>query len=115
MIRPEATGFGCVYFAKEMLATKGESFEGKRVAVSGFGNVAWGAALKVTELGGKVVTLSGPDGYIYDPDRGDRRGKIPKGTRFEDLPENWRCPACGAGKKMFKPLGGPGSVKEEQK
>ncbi len=68
LIRPEATGFGCVYFAKEMLATKGESFKGKKVAISGFGNVAWGAALKVTELGGKVVTLSGPDGYIYDPE-----------------------------------------------
>jgi len=68
LIRPEATGFGCVYFAKEMLATLGETFEGKTVAISGFGNVAWGAALKVTELGGKVVTLSGPDGYIYDPD-----------------------------------------------
>ncbi len=66
LIRPEATGFGCVYFAKEMLATRGESFKGKRVAISGFGNVAWGAALKVTELGGKVVTLSGPDGYVYD-------------------------------------------------
>lgn len=68
LIRPEATGFGCVYFAKEMLATKGESFEGKTVAVSGFGNVAWGAVQKVNELGGKVVTLSGPDGYVYDPD-----------------------------------------------
>jgi len=68
LVRPEATGFGCVYFAKEMLATKGESFNGKRVAISGFGNVAWGAALKATELGGKVVTLSGPDGYVYDPD-----------------------------------------------
>lgn len=68
LIRPEATGFGTVYFAKEMLATRGESFKGKTVAVSGFGNVAWGAALKVNELGGKVVTLSGPDGYIYDPD-----------------------------------------------
>ena len=68
LIRPEATGFGCVYFAKEMLATKNESFKDKRVAISGFGNVAWGAALKVTELGGKVVTISGPDGYIYDPD-----------------------------------------------
>ncbi|MBT7995240.1 MAG: NADP-specific glutamate dehydrogenase [Bacteroidetes bacterium] len=66
LIRPEATGFGNVYFAEEMLKTKGESFEGKRVAISGFGNVAWGAALKVTELGGKVVTISGPDGYIYD-------------------------------------------------
>ncbi|MCF8224550.1 MAG: NADP-specific glutamate dehydrogenase [Bacteroidales bacterium] len=66
LIRPEATGFGCVYFAKEMLATKGEDLKGKKVAISGFGNVAWGAALKVTELGGKVVTLSGPDGYVYD-------------------------------------------------
>lgn len=68
LIRPEATGFGVVYFAQEMLKTRGESFEGKRVAVSGFGNVAWGAVLKVTELGGKVVTLSGPDGFIYDED-----------------------------------------------
>lgn len=68
LIRPEATGFGTVYFAKEMLAIKGDTFAGKTVAISGFGNVAWGAALKVTELGGKVVTLSGPDGYIYDPD-----------------------------------------------
>lgn len=67
LIRPEATGFGTVYFAKEMLATKNDSFEGKTVAISGFGNVAWGAAQKVTELGGKVVTISGPDGYIYDP------------------------------------------------
>ena len=66
LIRPEATGFGNVYFAKEMLATKGESFKDKRVAVSGFGNVAWGAVQKVNDLGGKVVTLSGPDGYIYD-------------------------------------------------
>jgi glutamate dehydrogenase (NADP+) len=68
LIRPEATGFGNVYFAKEMLATKGESFEGKTVAISGFGNVAWGAAQKATELGAKVVAISGPDGYIYDPE-----------------------------------------------
>lgn len=68
LIRPEATGFGTVYFAQEMLATKGESFEGKTVAISGFGNVAWGAAQKVSDFGGKVVTLSGPDGYIYDPE-----------------------------------------------
>jgi glutamate dehydrogenase (NADP+) len=68
LIRPEATGFGAVYFAHEMLATKGTSFKGKEVCLSGFGNVCWGAALKVTELGGKVVTISGPDGYIYDPD-----------------------------------------------
>ena len=68
LIRPEATGYGCVYFAKEMLGTRGETFKGKKVAISGFGNVAWGAALKVTELGGKVVTISGPDGYVYDPE-----------------------------------------------
>jgi glutamate dehydrogenase (NADP+) len=66
LIRPEATGFGNVYFSQEMLATKGESFKGKTVAVSGFGNVAWGATIKATQLGGKVVTISGPDGYIYD-------------------------------------------------
>ncbi len=68
LIRPEATGFGSVYFAEEMLKTKNTSFDGKVVAVSGFGNVAWGAVIKVTELGGKVVTLSGPDGFVYDPD-----------------------------------------------
>ncbi|MBN2613085.1 MAG: NADP-specific glutamate dehydrogenase [Bacteroidales bacterium] len=66
LIRPEATGFGVVYFTGEMLATKGLSLEGKTVAVSGFGNVAWGAVTKLNELGAKVVTLSGPDGYIYD-------------------------------------------------
>ncbi len=68
LVRPEATGYGVVYFAEEMLKTKGTSFDGKTVAVSGFGNVAWGAVKKVNDLGGKVVTLSGPDGYIYDPD-----------------------------------------------
>jgi glutamate dehydrogenase (NADP+) len=68
LIRPEATGFGAVYFAHEMLKANGMSFEGRTVALSGFGNVAWGAAIKATELGAKVVTISGPDGYIYDPD-----------------------------------------------
>jgi glutamate dehydrogenase (NADP+) len=68
LVRPEATGFGAVYFAGEMLATRSETFKGKIVAVSGFGNVAWGAVKKASELGAKVVTLSGPDGYIYDPD-----------------------------------------------
>ncbi|MTI46755.1 MAG: NADP-specific glutamate dehydrogenase [Firmicutes bacterium] len=68
LIRPEATGFGATYFCNEILKHEGETFEGKTVALSGFGNVAWGAAQKITELGGKVVTLSGPDGYIYDPD-----------------------------------------------
>ncbi|HHS50937.1 MAG TPA: NADP-specific glutamate dehydrogenase [candidate division Zixibacteria bacterium] len=67
-IRPEATGFGVVYFAEEMLKTRGDSMEGKIVAISGFGNVAWGATRKSNDLGAKVVTLSGPDGYIYDPD-----------------------------------------------
>ncbi len=66
LIRPEATGFGLVYFTEQMLNTKGTDFKGKTVSISGFGNVSWGAALKVTELGGKVVTISGPDGYIYD-------------------------------------------------
>ena len=67
-IRPEATGFGALYFVQNVLARKGETLEGKTVAISGFGNVAWGAALKANELGAKVVTISGPDGYIYDPD-----------------------------------------------
>jgi rubredoxin len=52
-------------------------------------------------------------GYIYNPDKGDRKGKIPKGTLFEDLPDDWRCPICGASKKMFRPLAGPGSVAAE--
>ena len=68
ILRPEATGFGGLYFVNEMLATAGHSIEGKTVAISGFGNVAWGAALKATQLGAKVVTISGPDGYVYDPD-----------------------------------------------
>ena len=67
-IRPEATGFGALYFVENMLKMKGDSIKGKTVAISGFGNVAWGAALKANELGAKVVTISGPDGYVYDPD-----------------------------------------------
>ena len=67
LIRPEATGFGGLYFVNEMLQTHGHSIEGKTVAISGFGNVAWGAAKKATQLGAKVITISGPDGYIYDP------------------------------------------------
>lgn len=66
LARPEATGFGIVYFCQEMLKAKGTSFAGKTVAVSGFGNVSWGTIKKVDALGGKVVTISGPDGYIYD-------------------------------------------------
>ena len=66
-IRPEATGYGALYFVQQMLATQGLDLKGKTVAISGFGNVAWGAAKKATQLGAKVVTISGPDGYIYDP------------------------------------------------
>ncbi len=68
LIRPEATGFGAVYYAVEMLKSYGEDIKGKTFAISGFGNVAWGTAKKVAELGGKVVTISGPDGYVYDAD-----------------------------------------------
>ena len=68
LIRPEATGYGATYYAVELLKHFGEEIKGKTVALSGFGNVAWGAAKKIAELGGKVVTISGPDGYVYDPD-----------------------------------------------
>ncbi|MBE6593685.1 MAG: NADP-specific glutamate dehydrogenase [Ruminococcaceae bacterium] len=68
LIRPEATGYGAVYYTVEMLKHFGDDIKGKTFAVSGFGNVAWGTVKKVNELGGKVVTISGPDGYIYDPD-----------------------------------------------
>jgi len=67
-LRPEATGFGALYFVENMLARINDTIKGKTVAVSGFGNVAWGATIKANELGAKVVTISGPDGYIYDPD-----------------------------------------------
>ena len=66
LIRPEATGYGAVYYTVEMLKTLGETIEGKTFVVSGFGNVAWGTVSKITELGGKVVVISGPDGYVYD-------------------------------------------------
>ncbi|MBI9104023.1 MAG: NADP-specific glutamate dehydrogenase [Spirochaetales bacterium] len=66
LIRPEATGFGAIYFANRMVAAHDDSLKGKTIAVSGFGNVAWGACMKATELGAKVVAISGPDGYIYD-------------------------------------------------
>ena len=68
LLRPEATGYGAVYYVQNMLATFGEEVAGKTFAVSGFGNVAWGTVQKINELGGKVVTISGPDGYIYDAD-----------------------------------------------
>ena len=68
LFRPEATGYGATYYVNEVLTHCGDTFEGKTVAMSGFGNVAWGIAMKVAQLGGKVVTLSGPDGYCYDPE-----------------------------------------------
>jgi glutamate dehydrogenase (NADP+) len=68
ILRPEATGFGALYFVRQMLKTQGTDIKGKTVALSGFGNVAWGAATKAAELGAKVITISGPDGYVYDPE-----------------------------------------------
>ncbi len=76
LVRPEATGYGATYYAQEVLAHFGETIEGKTFSVSGFGNVAWGTVKKVTELGGKVVTISGPDGYVYDPDGINTEEKI---------------------------------------
>ena len=76
LIRPEATGFGATYYANEVLKHLGDTIEGKTVAVSGFGNVAWGVCQKVADLGGKVVTISGPDGYVYDPDGVTTKEKI---------------------------------------
>ncbi len=68
LVRPEATGFGATYYAVEVFKHFGEDIKGKTFALSGFGNFAWGAAKKIAELGGKVLTISGPDGYVYDPD-----------------------------------------------
>ena len=68
LIRPEATGYGAMYYLQEVLAHEGEDIKGKTIAISGFGNVAWGICKKALHLGAKVVTLSGPDGYIYDPE-----------------------------------------------
>ncbi len=76
LIRPEATGFGAVYYVDEMLKSFGDTIKGKTFAVSGFGNVAWGTVKKIAELGGKVVTISGPDGYVYDKDGIDTDEKI---------------------------------------
>ena len=76
LIRPEATGYGATYYAVEMLKHFGDSIEGKTFAVSGYGNVAWGSVKKITELGGKVVTISGHDGYVYDADGINTEEKI---------------------------------------
>ena len=76
LIRPEATGYGAVYYTVEMLKSFNDTIEGKTIAVSGFGNVAWGTVKKATELGGKVVAISGPDGYVYDKDGINTEEKI---------------------------------------
>ena len=66
LIRPEATGFGAIYYVCEVLEHEKDTIAGKTIAISGFGNVAWGVATKAAQLGAKVITLAGPDGYIYD-------------------------------------------------
>ncbi len=68
LIRPEATGFGGIYYAQQVFAHENDTIKGKTFVLSGYGNVTWGAATKITELGGKVVTISGHNGYVYDPD-----------------------------------------------
>ena len=111
LVRPEATGFGTMYFASEMLKAHGDSFEGKRIAISGFGNVAWGAVTKATELGAKVVTISGSKGYVLDEEgvntkdkwdymlmmratnSGDLRGYAEEfGAKFFPLERPWNVP-----------------------
>ncbi len=99
LVRPEATGFGVTYYCEEMLKHEGTNLNGKTVAVSGFGNVAWGICRKVSDLGGKVVTLSGPDGYIYDPAgvTGEKIDylvemlKANKGARVQDYSDKYGC------------------------
>jgi glutamate dehydrogenase (NADP+) len=68
LARTEATGYGAVYYAQEVFKHFGEEVKGKKFVISGFGNVAWGVVQKINQLGGKVIAISGPDGYIYDPD-----------------------------------------------
>ncbi len=108
LMRPEATGFGVTYFAQAMLATRGQTLAGKTVAVSGFGNVAWGAVQKVNQLGGKVVTISGPDGYVYDKDgvSGDKieymlEMRASNNDRVEDYAKQFKVPFF-AGKRPWE-------------
>lgn len=108
LIRPEATGYGCVYFAEEMLKTRGKSFEGLTVAISGSGNVAQYATEKVNQLGGKVVTLSDSDGYIYDPKGIDAEKlafimelKNVKRGRISEYAKKYNCEFVGEGKRPW--------------
>jgi glutamate dehydrogenase (NADP+) len=108
LIRPEATGYGCVYFAEEMLKTRGKSFKGMTVAISGSGNVAQYAVEKVNQLGGKVVTLSDSDGYIHDP-KGIDADKLAyvmelknvKRGRISDYAKKYNCEFVGEGKRPW--------------
>jgi glutamate dehydrogenase (NADP+) len=108
LIRPEATGYGCVYFAEEMLKTRGKSFKGMTVAISGSGNVAQYAVEKVNQLGGKVVTLSDSEGYIYDPKGVDAEKlayvlelKNEKRGRISEYAKKYNCEFVGGGKKPW--------------
>ena len=99
LIRPEATGFGAVYFCDEVLKAAGDTIKGKTFAISGFGNVSWGVTCKINELGGKVITLSGPDGYIYDEDgvSGEKveylvEMRNPVGIRLKDYADKFGVP-----------------------
>lgn len=99
LVRPEATGYGAVYYLNEVLKHEGDNIQGKTIAISGFGNVAWGICKKAAQLGAKVVTLSGPDGYIYDPDGVSTAEKIAYMTvmrssgrdRVQDYAEKFGC------------------------
>jgi len=109
LIRPEATGYGVVYFAEQMLKTIGQDFRDKVICVSGFGNVAWGVVKKATELGGKVVTISGPDGYIYDKEgiSGDKidfllEMRASGNNRAEDYLKKFRSAEFHAGKHPWE-------------
>ena len=108
LIRPEATGYGCTYFCEEMLKTKNDSLRGKTVAISGSGNVAQYAVQKVTQLGGKVVTLSDSDGSIYDPEGIDEQKwkyvmelKNVRRGRIQEYAEKYGC-EFWKGKKPWK-------------
>ena len=109
LIRPEATGYGVVYFCEQMLKTIGESISGKTFAVSGFGNVAWGVIKKIDQLGGKAITLSGPDGYIYDPEgiSGDKIDYLLElrasgNNRAEDYAKKYPSATFVAGKRPWE-------------
>lgn len=108
LIRPEATGYGATYFAREMLKTRGEDFHGKTVVVSGSGNVAQYTVEKVTQLGGKVVTLSDSDGFVHDPDGIDEEKlayvielKNVKRGRIKDYASKFKSAKYHAGKKPW--------------